>query len=794
MFRLFSSDMLRVAGATGAILLGAMAAQAGAPVSYYNTANTASGATLRSSLNDIISAGFSRVGYSSSEAALDVIDEDPANSSNVLLMYGRQSRSKNAGTSQNGDAASGGWNKEHSWPQSSFNENEPMRSDVNALFPADSDANNYRSNYPYQVVANPSYTDVFGNKDNNINFEPANIDKGRVARAILYMDVRYAGEGSERDLVVINSAPGGTGAGQMAYLNTLLTWHLAYPPDAWERVRNQKVYNRQRNANPFVDHPEWVSPIFGGTAWAMMDNDTLTVTGQNRAPVANQSAGAQDIPLMTLNLGLVANQFHINTLALAKTGTIADSEVAAVKLWWDVDNDGYATTADVLLDNRTFSGGNATFTLSHPFYVAPGNTKLLVTGSLSTSIAGSRTFGVRAVANGITHDASGGADVAPTFANIDSGQVTIVGGYVNGDALSPVTFVDRSTTSAQIGDLSVPLIGMTLTAATNEWDLGSVDVTQTSSAADLDIDVLSLIVDNNNNGKADSGEPLLASTVLSGGVATFNLSPAYRLLAGAPRNLLITADISDTAMLYNGIKLRVNASGIHSSPSGGADVDPANVAFESAGTLFVPVIDNGDDGDPPTTSTWTKLLISEVFEGTSGNLKFVEIHNPTGAAIDLDSPNDYILKKFANGGTVGSDIALVGSIPAGGYFVIANNSADFTPVFGTVSGVVYNSNVNHNGNEEYQLYNNTTASVTDTFGGDRIGNAADFAKDIVAMRKLNIPENNGDWGGTQPAANADSASGYWATRVVTAGNGNAVTVALPGGFNVPVQMSAFSID
>ena len=781
MFRLFSSETLRISIAAGVIMAGAWVAQAGAPVSYYNSANTASGAMLRSSLNDIISANFSQVGYSNAEVALNVIDEDPANSSNNLLIYGRQSRNKNSGTSQNGDAASGGWNKEHTWPQSSFNENEPMRSDIHALMPCDSDANNYRSNFPYQIVTNPSYTDVFGNKDNNINFEPANIDKGRSARAILYMDVRYAGESGEKDLVAVNTVPGGTGAGQMGYLNTLLSWHIAYPPDAWERVRNQKGYNRQRNVNPFVDHPEWVATIFGGTAWTMANGDTLTVTGQNRAPVSNQSAGAQDIPLMTLNLALAANQFHVNTIAMSKIGTIADNEVAAVKLWWDVDNDGIATTADVLLDTRTFSAGAATFTLSHPFYVAPGNTKLLVTGSLSTSVAGSRTFGVRANSNGITHHASGGADGTPVFSNLDSGQVNIVGAYANGDTLSSVSFVDRSSTSAQVGALNVPLVSMTLTVATNEWDLGSVNVTQTSSAADLDIDALSLILDNNNNGIADSGEQLLASTFFSGGTATLSLSPAYRMLAGTPRNLLITADVADMATLYNGIKLRVNASGIHSSPSGGTDVDPANPAFESAGTLFVPVIPGGDE-DPPTTSTLTELYISEVFEGTSGNLKYVEIHNPTQAAINLDTPKDYELRRYVNAGTTPSSpaVSLTGTLAAGGYLVIANNASDFNGAFSGVSGVEFNANIAHNGNDKYVLYDVTGAAVVDSFGADRIGDAADFAKDINAVRVLNLMPNNGDWGGIQPVGNGDSGSGFWATSVVTAGNANAGDVGNPG--------------
>jgi endonuclease I len=45
----------------------------------------------------------------------------------------------------------------------------------------------------------------------------------------------------------------------MGLLSTLLQWHLADPPTARERERNEVVYSFQGNRNPFIDHPEWAS-------------------------------------------------------------------------------------------------------------------------------------------------------------------------------------------------------------------------------------------------------------------------------------------------------------------------------------------------------------------------------------------------------------------------------------------------------------------------------------------------------------------------------------------------------
>lgn len=73
--------------------------------------------------------------------------------------------------------------------------------------------------------------------------------------------------------------------------------------------------------------------------------------------------------------------------------------------------------------------------------------------------------------------------------------------------------------------------------------------------------------------------------------------------------------------------------------------------------------------EPPT-----ELLISEYVEGSSNN-KALEIHNPTGAAVDL-AASGYSVQMFFNGSTSpGLTVALSGSVAAGDVFVLAQSSA-----------------------------------------------------------------------------------------------------------------------
>lgn len=195
------------------------------------------------------------------------------------------------------------------------------------------------------------------------------------------------------------------------------------------------------------------------------------------------------------------------------------------------------------------------------------------------------------------------------------------------------------------------------------------------------------------------------------------------------------------------------------------------------------------------------LIISEVLEAAPGNLKYVEIHNSGATPVDLDDAGaDIVLRRFANASGSGTDLDLTGTIAAGDYFVVANNATDFnTNTFG-FDADQYSTIVSHNGNDKYELVDTTGATTIDAFAADNIGNAPNFAVDVVAFRIGSALPNNGDWGDTiQPPAGTNSASGNWVVETTT-DNATALAEGTPGtaggsgGDEVPVELQSFSID
>lgn len=136
-------------------------------------------------------------------------------------------------------------NCEHVVPQSWFDKEEPMRSDLHHLFACEPGCNSFRGNIPYWQF--PSQEEVQRNlcgRRENSKFEPEH-GKGAVARATLYFLVRYPGEvGNVRRELTADRLP------------VLLRWHEEYPIDTYERHRNWLISKAQGNRNPFIDRPE----------------------------------------------------------------------------------------------------------------------------------------------------------------------------------------------------------------------------------------------------------------------------------------------------------------------------------------------------------------------------------------------------------------------------------------------------------------------------------------------------------------------------------------------------------
>jgi len=204
---------------------------------YYDNAEGLYGAPLMDALHIIINDGFSGVTYGEARYILDESDQDPNNSSHLILVYLATS------ISNTWDFGST-WNREHVWPQSKLSEGADngtvnSASDLYNLMPADPGENSSRGNQPYSEMG--------------LGYEPRDERKGDVARALFYMMIMY----DELDLV--DTAPNQF---EMGYISELLQWHLDDPVDDFELNRLEVIYSYQLNRNPFVDYPHLVNLIW----------------------------------------------------------------------------------------------------------------------------------------------------------------------------------------------------------------------------------------------------------------------------------------------------------------------------------------------------------------------------------------------------------------------------------------------------------------------------------------------------------------------------------------------------
>lgn len=224
---------------------------------YYQGALGKTGPALKSALHTIIR-NQTKISYAQVWDALKTTDQDPANSSNVILLYSGRSQSK----SSNG-GNSGQWNREHVWAQShgGFGTSAGPGTDIHHLRPEDVGVNGVRGNKDFDTGGS-TVSGAPGNYTDSDSFEPRNAVKGDVARMILYMAVRYEGDDSWPDLEPNERVNNGS-TPAMGKLSVLKRWSDQDPPDAFEKRRNEIIYSQyQHNRNPFIDHPEWVEAIW----------------------------------------------------------------------------------------------------------------------------------------------------------------------------------------------------------------------------------------------------------------------------------------------------------------------------------------------------------------------------------------------------------------------------------------------------------------------------------------------------------------------------------------------------
>ena len=166
------------------------------------------------------------------------------------------------------------WNREHLWPKSwGVGYTGPDFTDIHHLRPTDWNVNSARNNLyfgecgtvePLQECKRPAHSEAANDTaiDPTI-FLPPEITRGEIARAILYMDIRYSDQNNDGLDLTVTDCPSDL-PHEMAYKSALLHWHQSNPVTDKERQRNQRACERwQGNRNPFVDFPGLAEKFFG---------------------------------------------------------------------------------------------------------------------------------------------------------------------------------------------------------------------------------------------------------------------------------------------------------------------------------------------------------------------------------------------------------------------------------------------------------------------------------------------------------------------------------------------------
>jgi len=391
------------------------------PTGYYNTA-TGTGYTLKTQLYNIIKVHTDN-GYAGLYTTYQTSDVDNfyENDGTVLDMYsenpsGTDPYTYTTGTTQRcgsysveGDC----YNREHIIPQSVFNEQSPMVSDAHFITPTDGKVNGIRSNYPHGTVSSATYTSQNGSKlgssavsgYSGTVFEPVNAFKGDIARMYFYFATRYENTVSGYSFPMFDGSANKVFT--TAFLNVLLAWHAQDPVSAREIARNNAIYTRQNNRNPYIDHPEYVNQIWGGTS----STDTQAPTAPTSLASTTKTSTSITVAwnASTDNVGVTGYNVYANnvlkttvsTLTATITGLTASTTYSIyVKAKDAAGNTSASGNTISVITNSSGTGGTATDLLFSEYIEGSGNNKALEIANNTGSSVSLSAYTIKKQTNG----------------------------------------------------------------------------------------------------------------------------------------------------------------------------------------------------------------------------------------------------------------------------------------------------------------------------------------------------------------------------------------------------------
>lgn len=426
--------------------------------SYYSSiSDSDSGTTLLSKLQSLNSSkrkktmGYSTIGTDTGGAVIytDYDLNSTAKDSNGQT-YGTKVASfytKTAATS---------WNREHMWPNSHGGNN--VEADILHTRPTISSENSSRGNSFY----------VEGKNSSSAGWDPytAGYDaevRGECARVILYCVVAYPSFTlSDADS---HSTSNSNKDNMMGNMNTLIKWHFDYPPNVYEKNRNDGAEYLQGNRNPFVDHPEYVAKI-----WSSFNSTVSSLCSSNSTKYSNWVTGnycdyGETTPVNTSGVSISASTASVT---VGSTITLSATSTDSGTITWTTSNSSVAS----LSSSSSSSGANITIT-----GVSAGTATITAKRTISgTEYSQTCTVTVTKVVSSLSKGST-----SPTKTTYIAGEsfdptgLTITATYsdsTTGDVTSSVVWtpdpLTAGTTSVTgtFGGKSITITGLTVNAAT----------------------------------------------------------------------------------------------------------------------------------------------------------------------------------------------------------------------------------------------------------------------------------------------------------------------------------------
>lgn len=455
------------------------------PDGYYDGTDGLSGDALKSKLNEIITNNHNQISYNQVWTVLKESDLDPDNSDNVLLIYG--STDSDTGTharyrskDMNG-GNSGDWNREHVYAKSLGSPNlgtSGPGADAHHLRPADVSLNSNRGSLKFADGSGATAG------SSNGGWYPGDEWKGDVARMVMYMYVRYG------DRCALTNVAEGLATTNAEIPDVLLKWNTEDPVSDFEIQRNNVVYTYQENRNPFIDHPEFVSAIWG----TFGEDDDENPTAITDLVAANPTSSSIDLSwtAATDNVGVTSYEVYMDgalqTSVSGTSTTISGLSANTTYTFYIIAKDAAGnsseqsnTATETTLDGST-DGGTGECSQTEDFENIPTD---------SSSSYNSRTW----TNNGITWTATR----ARTDQSINSKTIvtkssaTVTSSTIS-DGISSLTLTTQRFFSGGEGNLIIKING------TEVGTIPYTDEVQTTTISDINVSGDFIMLIENSDG------------------------------------------------------------------------------------------------------------------------------------------------------------------------------------------------------------------------------------------------------------------------------------------------------